>query len=98
MTITTRSQYAALCNDTYHDKNYMNPESIGFVTTLGEIKDTRYNVFGSFFSFGVDELNGVGLGKMGVSIFGEEADLFKDVINTGEFKALFESMQLRNDD
>jgi hypothetical protein len=70
----------------------------GIVATLGQIKDNRNNVFGDFSSFGVDVLKGIGLGKMGVSILGEEADLFKDTINTGEFKELSESMQLRNDE
>ncbi len=83
--------------------NSIKKESIGtdfedIVAALGGIKDTRNNVFGNFASFGADIPKGVGLGKMGVSILGEEADLFKDAINTGEFKALFESMQLRNDE
>jgi hypothetical protein len=70
----------------------------GIVATLGHIKDNRNNVFWDFSSFGVDVLKGIGLGKMGVSILGEEADLFKDTINTGEFKELSESMQFRNDE
>lgn len=83
--------------------NTIKKESIGtdfedIVAALGGIKDTRNNVFENFASFGADIPKGVGLGRMGVSILGEEADLFKDAINTGVFKALFEAMQLRNDE
>jgi hypothetical protein len=46
-----------------------------FAATLGEIRDTKNNIFEDVASFGVDVLKGVvGLAKTGVSILGEEAE------------------------